>query len=289
VLWLKVAAGAVIVLFALHEMFNDLFHPTESGALSEWIGCAIFRLCRFSKWMLTAAGPLSVVVSILTWALMLAVGFALIYWACFPDAYSVEPAAPHSPGAKWWWSLYYSLEMMTTLGLGDIRPNPAWLKLLSAFHTLLGFSFVTASITWIVLIFPALRRVRTLSRKAITLSDAEGQTGVPVISRGMHVVLAGLAEEVIQTRVDLIHFPILFYFYAQDPRASLPRAVFPLMRFAADGMLAERDELVRLSATALNMALADLSELVGKRLDCTHRPPEAIFREFAHLHSPRAS
>jgi hypothetical protein len=53
--------------------------------------------------------------------------------------------------------------------------------------------------------------VRTLSRKAVTLSDAEKGTELRVTSRGMHVGLAGLAEEVIRARVDLVHFPLLFY------------------------------------------------------------------------------
>jgi hypothetical protein len=176
--------------------------------------------------------------------------------------------------------------MMTTLGLGDIRPNGTWLKVLSAFDTLIGFSLVTASITWIVLVFPALRRMRTTARKAITLMDSSGRTGVPVASAGMHVILAGLAEEVIQSRVDLIHFPLLFYFYAQDSRASLPRALFPLMQFAADGMEPGRYDLVRLAATSLSIALNDMAELIGERLDGQDRAAEAVFQKFAELHTP---
>jgi hypothetical protein len=264
-------------------MFNDLFHPTQSGALSEWIAGLVFRLCRRSPKMLPTAGPLSVVLVIFTWAFLVATGFALIYWAVFPGDYQLKTGTAPSNADHWWWSFYYSLEMMTTLGLGDIQPNPTWLKILSACHTLIGFSFVTASITWIVLVFPALRRVRTLSRKAITLAEAEERTGVSVTSPGMHVVLAGLTEEVIQSRVDLVHFPILFYFYAEDRRASMPDALFPLLRFARAGEDG-RDELVRLAATALHFALRDVAELVGKRLKCQDREPEAVFKAYRELH-----
>ncbi len=205
--WWKIALGAAIVLFAVREMFNDLFHPTQSGALSEWIASRLFRLYRHWPSLLPTSGPLSIAVVIFTWAMLLATGFALIYWATFPADYALHTATQPGGAERFWWSFYYSLEMLTTLGLGDIEPNPTWLKLLSAGHTLLGFSFVTASITWIVLVFPALRRMRTLARKAMTLSQAEKTTGVRVASRGMHVVLAGLAEAVIQQRVDFIHFP----------------------------------------------------------------------------------
>jgi hypothetical protein len=283
VVWWKIAAGAAIILFALHEMFNDLFHPTQSGALSEWIAKRLFRLLRRWPTLLPASGPLSIVTVIFVWAMLLATGFAFLYWSVFPQAFAIKTATLPQGSDNWWWSLYYSLEMMTTLGLGDLQPNPTWLKLLSAMHTLIGFSFVTASITWIVLVFPALRRMRTLSRKAITLDDAERQTGVPVVSPGMHVILAGLAEEVIRSRVDLIHFPLLFYFYAQDQRASLACALFPLWRFATDGAKADCEDRVRLAAKGLEIALRDLAALVADRLQLENRSPENAMRRFAEL------
>jgi hypothetical protein len=282
--WWKIALGVASILFTVREMFDDLFHPTQSGAFSEWIASGIFRLYRRWPSMLPTAGPLSVALVIAAWAMLLATGFALIYWARFPTDYTLTPGAAPAGSDRWWWSFYYSLEMLTTLGLGDIRPNPTWLKTLSAFHTLIGFSFVTASITWIVLVFPALR-MGTLSRKANTLSDTEERTGVSVVSAGMHVVLAGLAEEVIRLRVDLVHFPLLFYFYAQDSRASLPPSLFFLMRFAKDGAEGGRDDLVRLAATGLSIALTDLANLIGDRLDCEDRSPQVVFQTFAELHT----
>jgi hypothetical protein len=284
--WWKVVLGAAVVLFAVREMFNDLFHPTQSGALSEWVGCRIFRLFRHWPSMLATSGPLSIAVVITIWAMMLALGFALIYWAFFPAEFALRTATQPVGSDRWWWSAYYSLEMMTTLGLGDLQPNPTWLKLLSACHTLMGFSLVTASITWILLIFPALRRMRTLSRQAGTLEEAERRTGVAVASADMHVVLSGLAESVIQARVDLVHFPLLFYFYSQDDRASLPCALFPLMRYAEEGSRPGQDPLVRLAATGLCVALEDLAALIGDRLKCQDRTPKAVFRAFADLHTP---
>jgi Ion channel len=286
VAWLKIVAGALVVLFAVREMFHDLFHPTRRGAISEWVASWLFRVFRRWPRMLPTSGPLSMALVICIWAMLLAIGFALIYWGTFPADYELQTATRPTGSDRWWWSLYYSLEMMTTLGLGDIRPTPTWLKLLSACHTLLGFSLVTASITWIVLVFPALRRMRTLARTAITLSDAQDRTGVPVVSPGMHPVLAGLAEEVIQSRVDLIHFPLLFYFYADDKRASFPLALWPLMRFAKEGAESGRDERVRLTTAGLAIALEALADLLGNRLDCEDRSPEAVFRTFTELHTP---
>jgi hypothetical protein len=93
-----------------------------------------------------------------------------------------------------------------------------------------------------------------------------------------------LVEQVIQARVDLVHFPLLFYFYAADPRASLPCALFPLMRFAKEGVEADREDLVRLAANGLSIALDDLADLIGDRLECEDRSPDVVFQKFVELH-----
>ena len=283
-MWWKVAIGALVVLFALREMFQDLFHPTKSGALSESIGHNLFRALRRWPALLASAGPLTVIIVIFSWAFLLVTGFAFIYWSVFPADFLLKTANQPSDSDTFWSAFYYSLQMLTTLGLGDIQPNPTWLRLLSGCHTLIGFSLVTASITWIVLLFPALRRTRTLARKAHTLADAEESTGVSVASTGMHVILAGLAEEVIRARVDLIHFPILFYFYSEDDRASLAAAVFPLKRFAEEGTQGGRDNLVRLAAASLHISLQDLAEKLGERLSMEDRSLDRVLQAFAEFH-----
>ena len=272
-------------MFTIRQIFQDLFHPTQSGALSEWIGRRLFRLLRRRKRLLASAGPLSVVTVILVWATLLVVGFALIYWSVFPNDFQIRSTNQPTNSDGFWWVLYYSLEMLTTLGLGDIQPTPNWLRILSGCHTLIGFTLVTASITWIVLLFPALRRTRTLARKATTLVESETKTGVPVASARMHLVLFGLAEEVIRARVDLVHFPILFYFYAEDQRASLPHALLKLTGVASQAVERERDNLVRLGGTALMTALQDFSDNLAERLGVEVRSPESVLQAYAKLHS----
>ena len=96
--------GAAIVLFTVREMFNDLFHPTQSGAFSEWIGNRLFRWFRHWPSMLPTSGPLTVAVVIFTWAMLLATGFAFIYWALFPVEFTLPPGAAPDGADRWWWS-----------------------------------------------------------------------------------------------------------------------------------------------------------------------------------------
>lgn len=90
---------------------------------------------------------------------------------------------------------YFSLEVMTTLGLGDLIPTTDWLRILATGEALIGFSLVTASVSWIVLLYPALGRMRTLARRALILVNAEQSTGVQVISGDVERLLTPVTTE----------------------------------------------------------------------------------------------
>lgn len=130
--WLKAALGIVVIGFTVKQIFKDLFHPTMSGALSEWIGAGLFRAGRRWPALLPSAGPLAVAAVIVTWALLQVFGFALIYWAVFPQDFTFKTDSRPAGYDDFWWCVYYSFEMLTTLGLGDILPNPNLVRLAAA-------------------------------------------------------------------------------------------------------------------------------------------------------------
>jgi hypothetical protein len=243
-------------------MFHDLFHPTESGSVSDAVAAGTFKLCRSRPTILPVAGPLALVIVLFSWAMMLALGFALIYWSVFPFEFQLK----NSPNtqAPFLTSLYFSLEVMTTLGIGDILPNPTWLRLVVVFHTLVGFSMVTASITWIVLLFPALTRLRTTARKASLLAKACDASGIPVVGEDRASTLSELANDLIRSREDLLHFPIIFHFYPEDAASSLPRALKLIQRFADDALTAQH-ETERLMGALLRATLDDFARLLATR------------------------
>jgi predicted PurR-regulated permease PerM len=75
---IAVVAGLTLIGFAVREIFRDLFYPSDSGVVSDWIARSLFDLLRRARSWLPLAGPAAVVVVIVTWVAMLAVGFALL-------------------------------------------------------------------------------------------------------------------------------------------------------------------------------------------------------------------
>jgi Ion channel len=228
------------------------------------------------------------VIVIVSWALLQAVGFALIYWAVFPNDFQM--AKGEHPGAEqgFWLLLYFSLQAMATLGLGDLLPTAAWLRILIALQALTGFALVTASVSWIVLLYPALARMRTLARHASILARAEQKTGVDVVSGDAQYLLGDLALDVIRTRVDLIHFPIIYYFHSDSQRASLPESLPYLVTFADAACKSETPDRLRLAGAALRAALDDLAKTLSERfLQEDSENTEAVFRAYAEDHVTR--
>src|SRR6187402_625042 len=52
-----VLVGILVLLFTLREIFQDLFHPSESGSLSEFIARGLFSFLRPYPKLLSDAGP----------------------------------------------------------------------------------------------------------------------------------------------------------------------------------------------------------------------------------------
>lgn len=285
VLW-TVAPGLLIIAFAFTEIFQDLFHPTHSGSLSDWIGRSMFRLFRRWPRALSSAGPLTIVLVILCWALLQALGFALIYWYWFPDSFRLlNRDDAQSPAGGFWTMFYFSIQVMTTLGLGDIMPKTDSLRILATLQALIGLALLTASVSSIVLLYPALGRMRALARRTTILTRAAKQTGIGFVSPEADGAIADLADAVIQTRVDLIHFPVVYYFHSDHRRSSLAATLPKLLDFANAG--AERDDSQRLrfAAAVLRSALEDLAAVLDERfLHTKSTDPAIVFRAYAKDH-----
>jgi hypothetical protein len=81
-------------------------------------------------------------------------------------------------------------------------------------------------------ICPALARMRELTRRAATLVKAQKQTGVDMISQDVQSLLGDLAQSVIRTRVDFIHYPLIYYFHADTEGTSLADSLRQLAHLA---------------------------------------------------------
>lgn len=209
-------------------------------------------------------GPLSIVAVIVCWTFAVAAGFALVYWGRFPHAFRSPSRESHEAMGRFWTVLYFSLASLSTLGSGEVAPQGTWIRIVATAESLIGMMLITASVSWIVLIYPALGRMRALSRLASTLIWAQGATGVDLLAGRAEGLLAELAASVLRVRVDFIHFPVIYYFHADTEGASLPRSLIQLSELAERACQDGQPEQIRLGAAILSRAISDTAAVLAR-------------------------
>ncbi|WP_225832344.1 potassium channel family protein [Streptomyces sp. NK08204] len=283
--WLVTLIGAAVVLIILRDVFHTLWHPTRHGGLSRVVMSLLWRLStRGRKSSRTAglAGPVGMVTVVATWACAVAVGWALVYWPHMPEAFSFSGTLVPSEHSGPVDALYLSLVTVATLGLGDIAPSADWVRIVAPLEALVGFALLTATVSWILGIYPALARRRALALRISQLRRAEPAAGQPDSDAGA-AVLAQLAADIARTCVDFLQYPESYYFHDGPGDISL---AFTLA-YAAD--LAERTGRrkrpdARNAAAVLTTALDDLAVVLDQRFLHTGGTRQQVLAAYARDH-----
>lgn len=292
-------AGAVLVAVTLRDIFHELFHPGDSGSISQFTQRSLWKgfrhLAGRRRAALRIAGPMILISVVFMWGLLLTLAWTLVFWPYLPEAFRfaspLDPSAQHGFGT----ALYFSLFSLTTLGLGDITPTDPILRILVTIEAALGFALLTAAISWLLSIYPVLARRRALAQRVWLLWQAQEKSGQnPIDLEPVHAVplLAELTAKLGQVRVDLVQSGITYYFDDDEKASALPAILPMILQLGEDGMREGRPAAVRFSATALREALRVYLDTVREQhLDRPEEPLGAMLDAYLadHMHEPAGS
>lgn len=264
------AAGAVIVAATVRDAYGALFHSEGRAVIARTVTRALwlaFRRVKPSPRRLAGAGPLALALVLVTWALLLVLGWALVFWPHMPGGFRFDPGV-RAAAPAFVHALNVSLVTLTTLGFGDITPQAEWLRLLLPVEALLGFGLLSASISWVLSIYPALSRRRSLAYEVWLLRVSERESGrsvYDITGDAAAGLLSELTSRLIAVERDLVHFPITYYFTSADLRFSLAASVPYLHQLAEVGMEDDQPALVRFRARLLRQTVDDLARTAADR------------------------
>ena len=224
--------GALLVLATLRDVFHTLWRPAGTGTVSILVMRAVWWVGerpRLRRRLRPVTGPAALLVAILVWAALVTVGWALVYLPSVPEGFvHVSGVDPIERGA-WAEAFYFSLVTLATLGYGDVVPDTGWLLAAAPLQALVGFALLTAAVTWIGQVHPAVTRRRALAARAHALARG----GVTSEDEPPASVVEAVAADVAAVRTDLAQYDESYYFHDTCPQGSLADALGLLDALAA--------------------------------------------------------
>lgn len=282
--------GTGLIVMALHDIFHTLFHPAGRGTMSDWLGGALWRMFRAldqgRRGLLAVAGPWIFISVIFAWAALVVMGFTLIYYTGIGGEFATAPGMNPAQHKTFFDAFNISLGALITLG-GDFNSQSKLLRLGMGVEAVIGFGLLTASVSWLLSIYPVLEERRSLAHKASLLHYAHREMQLPLLAMERQEVFDTLMEitaEMIGLRNSLAQFPISYYFQAAEKETALP-GILEYLRGMAERATASQEDCVRLAGTVLGGAIESYLKLVADvylRMPTDDTP--AVLRAYANDH-----
>jgi hypothetical protein len=184
--WIWVALGVIVLVAALVDVFLTSLNYDEAGFIAAPLGGLQWRgLRRITRRLPRSWRPvalrqvtgLQIVQILLTWLVLVIVGYGLIYFGLM-SGHHFEYAGLGMRGGIFA-ALYLSAAQLATVGTSQVSPDTDVLRTLTVLETLTGVVLVSLVLTFLLGIFQV---VRDLSSLSASLYDVQAQASNPVAS-----------------------------------------------------------------------------------------------------------
>ena len=282
-----VLAGVALIFVTLHDIFATLFHPLGRGYIGHHVVGLVSRAGHRLSSRFHAAtgliGPIGYVVVVASWAALLVVGWALVFFPYLPEGFAFASGLAPQDHSGFGDALYISLVNLTSLGYGDISPEDSVLRILGPIETLFGLSLVTASVSWLISIYGAISQRDTFAHEVQLSRRAEEQLGEKLADADpdlLERLLASFSAQLIAARRNLIHFPITIHFRSEDDEKALSGLMPFLARLVQEAGEQSRPHALRVRGEMLRMAMDDFAETLRERIGIDGETTEAILGHY---------
>lgn len=233
--WLFVLAGIALILAGVTDVFFTVLHYDGFGFLSSRLYASLFDAVwfvtrplprKYRDLGLSLAAPAMIPMTISAWILLVALGYALLYYAGMSQGnFTLASGLEPSFGS----ALYVSGVSISTLGFGDVTPKGSVYQALTISEALVGFGILTLSVTYVLGIYGVLQQLGILSaglyHQAHDSSDPlsilaphfpEGQ------HRGLETHTMQLHRGLVEIYEGIRRYPIVYYYHSRRAYRSLP-------------------------------------------------------------------
>lgn len=219
--------GALLILFTLHDVVSTTLVP-RNGALSGRLTARLWHAALWLHWRANTQHPLALagvgllLATVAVWALLLWIGWSLVFLEGRPSVLTTQGGEPADP----WAVIYFTGYALITLGNGDFRPaGPLWQQL-AVLASMSGFFLFTLSITFLFSVVQAAVGMRATAVYISSLGDtpfdllARAYDGESCRALGAHV--STLAAQLSAISQQHLAYPVLHYLHSGRRYNALP-------------------------------------------------------------------
>lgn len=233
--WLRYTLGTAIIFAALADIYLTVLYPRNNSTISMQISKGVWEFFRWlarlpwgrDKYILSFCGPTLLIVVVVLWVCSLGLGFALLIWPALGNGIQASEGTTPTDFAT---ALYYSGFTLTTLGVGDLVPKTGLWRVVTVLESAIGFSIITATITYLLSVYSALNRRNTFALSLYHRSGNTADVAVLLTSLKGFGRFETATYDISTITRDLLFlleshhaYPVLHYFRFQQARYSLSR------------------------------------------------------------------
>ena len=287
--WVVGMVGTLLVAVVVRDVFHTLFHPVGHGSIAPQVMRFVWwvlRLFPSDRRIASLTGPLGIALVVLTWGGTAVLGWSMMYFAQMPDGFAYGSELNPAESSAVFDSLYVSLVTIGTLGFGDIVPTSPLLRVIVPLEALFGFMLLTAAVSWVLQIYPALHRRRVLAMQLSTLREVRRADPALTIDSIPTDVLTGVAAAVVEARNDFTQYGATYYFRDLEADASLAVSLEYATALAAEAVGSVHPQ-TRLAGALITAAVNSLADLLNEEFLRFDGDTEAVIRAYAADHRHR--
>lgn len=223
------AGGALVLLATVDLIWTTLWVDGGAGPLSKRLARITWRLTkslsRGNKHIFSLVGPLILVLTIASWAVLLWVGLTL-FFAGNPE--SIVQTTFEGP-ITWYERFYFTGFTLFTLGVGDYSPQPGFWQIVTAFNSGLGIMLLTLGASYVISVVGAVVNKRAFARTVTGL----GLTSSDLVKLAwdgnnlyqLDLILMDLSSKITELCQQHQAYPLLHFYHSKKMAESSAVAV----------------------------------------------------------------
>lgn len=217
-------SGIAILTITIYDFLYTTLSGGGSGFISRSINIISYRILKkgvklIGRRLYNQSGIFLNGFLISTWVILIWTGLYLIY-SCQPEAIVNDDGRAASPIERFYFTGY----TLSTLGIGNFKPDSALFNLLTAIFSFFGFIFFTTSITYLVTVFSALNHKRALALSIHNLGKTPEEMVYRLLNQNetfSRINLLSIQEKIERHVVNLQSFPVIHSYANSKIQASL--------------------------------------------------------------------